>query len=180
MDDSVIWAIAVGTGVIGLLLLGVAGAAAVYWNVLARRSKGTASADRSQSRGGDIAATGEWTPVDTSTAQPKTVPVQNPLLWIKACIFALFHASTVSIVMGGVTFFEDLVKASEEMKNEGTVSFPKQLLPGPFSPPTTPKRISHPFKDSSQAKTAAGKAGSDDALGWEVVDRVGEMRGNRR
>ena len=171
MDDSMLWAIAVGTGVIGLLLLGVAGAAAVYWNFLVRRPRGPASADRSQSRGGDIAATGEWTPVDTSTtAQPQTVPVQSPLLWIKACIFALFHASTVSIVMGGVTFFEDLVKASEEMKNEGTVTFPKQLLPGPLSNPMSPKRLSHPFKDSSQAKDAA------DPSGWEVVDRVGDRR----
>ena len=174
MDDSVIWAIAVGTGVIGLLLLVVAGAAAVYWNVLVRRPKGAATADRSQSRGGDIAATGEWSPVDSSPAQPQTVPVQSPLLWIKACIFALFHASTVSIVMGGVTFFEDLAKASDEMKNTGTVTFPKQLLPGPLSNPMSPKRLSHPFKDSSQAE--AGKAGSDDASGWEVVDRVGDRR----
>ncbi len=39
------------------------------------------------------------------------------------------HAGVVSFVLGGLTFFEDLVRANGEIRRTGTVSFPRQLLP---------------------------------------------------
>ncbi len=177
MDDSVLWAIAIGTGVIGLLLLAVAGGAAIYWNVVARRPRGAAF-DNPQSRAGDLAAAGERSPAG-SPAGSHTTPTMStpgPLLWIKAWVFDLFHAGTVSVVMGGITLFEDLAKASEEIQSTGTVTFPKQLLPGPFSSPTNSKRLSKPSGDSSKA----GEPDPDDTSGWEIVDRVNEMNSDRR
>ena len=171
MDESVLWAIAIGTGVIGLLLLAVAGAAAIYWNVVARRPRGTAF-DRSQSRAGNLAAAGERSPVGShGSYTAPTVSTPSPFLWIKAWVFALFHAGTVSMVLGGITFFEDLAKASTEIQSTGTVTFPKQLLPGPLSNPTNRKRLSESSGDPSKG----GEPGPDDTSGWEIVDRVNEM-----
>lgn len=181
MEESVLWAIAIGTGALGLLLLAVAGAVAVYWNTVARRPKGVASVDKSQSPLGDLAATRkERSPVSSSKPQPTTA--NTPWLWIKAWLFALFHAGTVSLVMGGVTFFEDLAKASAEITSAGTVTFPKQFLPGTLSGSAYRERLSQPSDDSSKTKSAAeveepGQTGaaSSDVSGWEVVDRVNEV-----
>ena len=182
MDDSVLWAVAIGAGVLGLLLLIVAGAVAVYWNAVMRRPRRGASADRPPSHAGDLAAAGKRSPASSSTAQTVTATIKGPWLWIKAGLFALFHAGTVSVVLGGITFFEDLAKASDEIQSAGTVTFPKQLLPGPLSGPTARRRLSRPSADSSKAENdaAAGEPGqpgtaSADGAGWEVVDLVNEM-----
>jgi hypothetical protein len=173
MDESVLWAIAIGTGVLGLLLLAVAGAVAVYWHLVARKPQEARYA-------GDLAtAETERSPAGSSKTQPTTT--NSPWLWIKAWIFALLHAGTVSVVMGGVTFFQDLAKASEEIQTTGAVTFPKQLLPGTLSDSTSREQLSQPSKDSSKA-TKAAKAGergrpgtaSDNVSGWEVIDLVNE------
>ncbi|HET89750.1 MAG TPA: hypothetical protein ENN99_03285 [Chloroflexi bacterium] len=144
MDDSVLWAVAIGSGVLGLLLLSVAGLVVLYLNGVARRPQKAASDDRHQSQAEDVAAEGKRLPVHS---------VPSPGLWLKAWLFAVLHASTVSMVVGGITFLEDLSKASEEIQNVGRVSFPKQLLPGPLTGAATHRQLS-------------------EATGWEVVDRA--------
>lgn len=179
MDESVLWAIAIGTGVLGLLLLAVAGAVAVYWNLVARRPQGAPYA-------GDLATAGkDRSPASSSKAQP--APTNTALLWVKAWLFALFHAGTVSLVMGGVTFFQDLAKSSEEIQTTGTVTFPKQLLPGTLSDSTARKQLSRPAGNPSKATKAAkaGKAGqpkttSGNTSDWEVVDLVNEVVSDSR
>ena len=186
MDESVLWAIAIGTGVLGLLLLAVAGAVAVYWNLVARRPQGAPYADKPQSYAGDLtAARKEQSPANSFKAQPTTA--NSPWLWIKAWLFALLHAGTVSVVMGGVTFFQDLAKSSEEIQTTGTVTFPKQLLPGTLSGSTARKQLSRPAGNPSKATKAAkaGKAGqpktaSGKPSDWEVVDLVNEVVSDNR
>ena len=175
MDESVLWAIAIGAGALGLLLLAVAGAVAVYWNAVARRPKRVA---KSQPRGGDLAAAKQGrSPANSSQAQP--APANSPWLWVKAWLFALFHAGTVSLVMGGITFFQDLAKASDEIQSAGTVTFPKQLLPGTLSGSTSRRRLSQLPKDASKtegdAEVGEPGAASGDTSGWEVVDLVNEV-----
>jgi hypothetical protein len=121
----------------------------------------------------------------------KQATASSPWAWIKAWIFALVHASTVSLVLGGITFFEDLAKASDEIQSTGTVTFPKRLLPGPLSVPTSQKRLVQPSDDSLSNARHPGdefqhKATGDelddpdqpsvlsDTAGWEVVDLVNE------
>ncbi len=173
MEESVLWAIAIGTGILGLLLLAVAGAVAVYWNFIARTPKAARHA-------GDLATAGtERVPASPSQAQPTTI--NSPLLWIKAWLFALLHAGTVSVVMGGVTFFQDLAKSSEEIQTTGVVTFPKQLLPGTLSDSTSRERLSQPSKKS--AKTGERKRPGtppDNTSGWEVIDLVNEAVNDNR
>ena len=121
MDDTTLWAVALGVGVLGLVLVVVAGAAAISANARARRSRQappaleshpqteSLSADRSGGGGG-------W-------------------VWMKAGVFAFIHAGAVSFVLGGLTFFEDIAKANEEIRTTGTVTFPKRLLPKTLSGP---------------------------------------------
>ena len=182
MNDSVLWAVAIGTGAFGLLLLAIAGTVAVFWNTLARKPQRAASTNKSPSHAGDIAAAEKKrATADSSTAQSTTIP--SPWLWIKAWLFAVLHAGTVSVVLGAITFFEDLAKASEEIQSAGTVTFPKQLLPGTLSGPASRKRLSQPSGDPASPKTKENAEGekldqpgadTPDMSGWEVVDLVNE------
>jgi hypothetical protein len=169
MGDSVLWAVALGSGAFGLLLLTVAGAVALYWKINAPGSRGVASA------AGDVADTGKTPPpADFSNAQPTITG--SPWLWIKAWLFALLHAGTVSLVLGGITFFEDITKASDEIQRTGTVTFPKQLLPGTLSTSTSRKRLSQPSGDSSETEDVKGEElDQPGAARWEVVDLVNEV-----
>ncbi len=161
MDDSMLWAVALGSGIFGLLLLAVAGVVALYWKTEMRGSAGAASA-----------AAGV-TAADSSNAQPATT--RSPWLWVKAWLFALLHAGTVSLVLGGITLFEDLVKASDEIQRTGTVTFPKQLLPGTLSTPASRKRLSQPSGDSSEMEDIeVEELDQPGTTGWEVVDMVSE------
>ncbi|MCP4543355.1 MAG: hypothetical protein GY832_40090 [Chloroflexi bacterium] len=173
MNESVLWVIAIGTGILGLLLLAVAGGVAVYWNFIARKPKEAPYT-------GNLATAGtERVPANAPPAQPTTG--NNPLLWIKAWLFAILHAGTVSVVMGGVTFFQDLAKSSEEIQTTGIVTFPKQLLPGTLSDSASRERLSQPSKDSPKAekRRRPGKA-SDHTPGWEVIDLVDEAVSDNR
>ncbi len=157
MEDSVIWAVAIGSGVLGLLLLGVAGVAVLYWNGVSRRPRTTAPDDHKKAQAGAAAATatapaeGKRPPVSAAGPQPASSP--GLWLWLKAWLFAILHASTVSVVVGGITFLEDLSKASEEIQSVGRVSFPKQLLPGPLTGTASHRQLSQ----------------ASEATGWEVV-----------
>jgi hypothetical protein len=179
MEESVLWAIAIGTGMLGLLLLSVAGAVAAYWKIVAHGRDERMPTGTSRVYGGDMTTTEQKrAPANAnfSNAQPAVAP--SPWLWVKAWIFAILHAGTVSVVLGGITFFEDLAKASAEMQSHGTVTFPKQLLPGTLSGPASRNSLSQPSGKSRIKKNAEdGKPGRpgatpSDASGWEVVDLV--------
>lgn len=181
MDESVLWVVALGTGSLGLLLLTVAGAVAVYWSTVTRGPSKTTASDRSQSRAGDIAtADKKRSPATSTETRPQSTGAF--WLWTRAWLFAFFHASIVSVVLGGITFFEDLVKAGEEIQTTGTVTFPKQLLPGTLSGSASRTHLLQPSGDSSRAEgdpdvsklDQSGAASSGEA-GWEVVDRVDEV-----
>jgi hypothetical protein len=202
MDDSLLWEVALWTGVFGLLILSVAGlvAVAVYLRTGPRRASGSASADKSQARARSATSAGKpqaraesavsadkaRARASTSDAQPKTIG--SPWAWIKAWIFAIVHASTVSMVLGGITFFEDLARAGEEIQHTGAVTFPTQLLPGGLSLSTPQKPLSRPSgdllrsgdrPDAYERHGATGAEAEDpdqsgapppDGEEWEVVD----------
>ncbi len=171
MDDSLLWVIALASGAFGLLLLSLAGLAAVYWKKPTpnKGSKQQESAGKKRARAGQIAAAEKASsPADPSTVQRPSSPAAGPWAWIKAWIFAIVHAGTVSVVLGGITFFQDLAKASEEIQNTGDVSFPKQLLPGTMSMPSR-RQLSKPSKTAE-----------DDERHWKVEDLVNEAGVNQK
>jgi hypothetical protein len=201
MDDSVLWAAAFLVGALGLSLLIIGGVAAMYLSTDARKGRGAASSKSSPSLSGD-ADSGDESPSSRgngAAAEEAGSRVDSPDVqraatgglwtWIKAGLFAVLHAGTVSLVLGGITFFEDLAKASDEIQSSGTVTFPKQLLPGALYGPASRKRLSHPAGNSmedeehpgdgrryDEPEDGAGNADVDQsgASGWEVVDLVGE------
>lgn len=165
MDDSLLWVIALASGAFGLLLLSLAGLAAVYWKKPSAdaASKQRATTEKKRARAAQITATEKASsPADPATGQRPSTPAASPWAWIKAWIFAIVHAGTVSVVLGGITFFQDLAKASEEIQSTGNVSFPKQLLPGTLSMPSQ-RQLSKPSTPSE-----------DDERHWEVEDLVNE------
>ena len=195
MDDVVLWAVALGVGVVGLLLLATAGLVAVYMNSGTRTAGGGAAARGSQSQASaeaaaraspSYAADGAGAHAHPPHAGRPTSP--SIWAWLKAAVFAFVHAGAVSFVLGGVTFFEDLVRANDEIQQTGTVSFPKQLLPGTLSGPGSRQSLSQPSSDSSESahqryNVAASESGDlgrsqpspPETLGWEVVDLMEEV-----
>ena len=179
MDESVLWIVAFGTGALGLLFLVVAGAVAIVLKTVARAPRRAPPVEEPCSR-----ATAKQPP---SASEAETPPVVStgPWLWIKAWIFAVFHASIVSLVLGGITFFEDLAKASEEIQSTGRVTFPKQLLPGQLSGSMSQKRLTQSSGDSAQTESDDVKTlDSPDAAapgvpGWEVVNLVSDVGAER-
>jgi hypothetical protein len=179
MDESMLWIVAFGTGALGLLLLVVAGAVAIVLKTVARSPRRVPPVEEPRSR-----ATGKQPPPISETEAPPVVSA-GPWLWIKAWIFAVFHASIVSLVLGGITFFEDLAKASEEIQSTGRVTFPKQLLPGPLSGSVSQKRLTQSPGDAAQTESDEVKKldGPDAAEprvpGWEVVNLVSDVGAER-
>jgi len=200
MNESELWAIALGTGMLGLLLLTMAGAIAMVLSIRARRTRDAAFAGKSQantevadagsnpqSRAEDVPPTGK------SRSRAKLPETKRTVgggfwPWVKAWIFALVHAGTVSVVLGGITFFEGLAKAGEEIQRSGTVTFPKQLLPGTLTgavrPAATRQRLSQPSDDAVRPAVRPAVTPYEDldrpadpppdTEGWEVVDLLEE------
>lgn len=132
MSDMVLWIAALGVGGVGLLLLGVAGLAAAALRSGSRRSRGSGGGEvpqRAVAQHESTAAAARQG--QTNGAAPDAGQPGGGALWawLKACVFALIHAGAVSFVLGGLTFFEDLIRSSREIKHTGSVSFPAQLLP---------------------------------------------------
>jgi hypothetical protein len=179
MDESLLWVVAFGTGALGLLLLVVAGAVAIVLKTVTRAPRRGSPVKEPRSR-----ATARQAP-PTGDAEMPPVVSGGPWLWIKAWIFAVFHASIVSLVLGGITFFEDLAKASEEIHNTGRVTFPKQLLPGQLSGSVSQKRLTQSSDDSAQTESDDVKkldgpdASAPGVPGWEVVNLVGDVGAER-
>ena len=215
MDDSVVWVAALGIGAVGFLLLALAGMIAMYLNTKPPSAKGETTAEKPRFRTKSTPHTngshpqaradaptdesrpraGEAIGADRSQAhasQPraKRRTIGGFWAWVKAWIFASVHAGTVSVVLGGITFFEDLANASEEIQRTGNVTFPKRLLPGTLSGAESRERLSgssggllrdghhhsevqgdEENEDQSQAEGIdQSGASSPDAAGWEVVD----------
>jgi hypothetical protein len=219
MDDSVLWVVALGIGALGFLLLAVAGTVAMVLNIRAPRNKDVVSTKKPKPHTKDEASTDKSRPqveeaASSKVSQPRAEDVaasgESRLraglpraerktaggfwAWIKAWVFALVHAGTVSVVFGGITFFEDLANASDEIERTGTVTFPKQLLPGTLSGPVSRGHLTRPAnallgqghprgadqrdetdKDHAEPGDLNRPTGSPpDATGWEVVDPVDE------
>jgi hypothetical protein len=188
MNESELWAVALGTGMLGLLLLTMAGAIAMVLSIRARRARDAAFAgksqantkvtdagDKSQSRTDDVPPTGK------SRSRAKLPETKRAVgggfwPWVKAWIFALVHAGTVSVVLGGITFFEDLAKAGDEIQRSGTVTFPRQLLPATLAGSATRKRLSQPSDDAVTPYEDLDRPADPppDTEGWEVVDLLEE------
>jgi hypothetical protein len=200
MSDTTLWSLAIGVGAVGLLLLAVAGVAA--W-LLSGRAHGMSAAPQQRTSYGErVGPTEKLEPQD---AVPDGGPprVRRPaaerpggqgsggllLAWLKAWIFAFIHAGAVSFVLGGVTFFEDLVRANGEIQSTGTVSFPKRLLPGAFSESETSRSLTQRADEGAledgqhgryyargQASTGREHAAASTAetVEWKVVDILDE------
>lgn len=196
-----LWSAAIGVGAVGLLLLAIAGVAAMVLSSRAQhrsvtRSQGTPAYGESPHRTQQPLYTRG--PADQRSIEGDLPEADHPadrvvggalLAWLKAWVFAFVHAGAVSFVLGGVTFFEDLVRANEEIQHTGTVTFPKRLLPGAFSGPETPHSLNHradegvPF-DGATARYRVhedGPTGRDrptfsgiETAEWKVVDILDE------
>ncbi len=187
MDESTLWAVAIGVGLLGLVLLAIGALAAVYWSAQKEPRK-AASTERPdpQSASESRPQAKKATPLEERQPHPSSPDVTRQvgsgfMAWFKAWIFAVIHASTVSLVLGGITFFEDMAKANDEIQRTGTVSFPKQLLPGTVTGSTVRKRLSQPSDGLLQTGAANAEsekpeqpASSPDMIEWQVVDILEE------
>jgi len=176
VDESVIWTIALWSGALGILLLTVAGVAALYVSISAHGARDEASTDQSQSSAKDGASTEETASPDSSSSKERAAG-GGFWAWVKAWVFAVVHAGTVSLVLGGITFFEDISKASEEIQQTGTVTFPKQLLPETLTGSASRKLLSRPSgnsapsdDDRSAATDEAPGTPAPDSAEWQVVN----------
>jgi|GEM_PF-1269681 len=188
MDDSVLWAVALGTGALGFLLLTAAGVVAMYLNAGARRARDAASADKSQSHAEDVASAGksqshardvasaDKSQLRADSSSAKRATSGGFWAWVKAWVFAVVHAGTVSLVLGGITLFEDIAKASDEIQRTGTVTFPKQLLPETLAGSVSRKRLSQPSDDLGDPDQSGEPP--PDTAGWEVVGLLDEADGD--
>ena len=185
MNDSTLWAVAIGIGLLGLLFLAIGTLAAVYWGAQTKKREETDPADQSPPRDKSTFSTDESQSQSTDTASSDEVqpPADGNLLtWTKAWIFALIHAGTVSLVLGGLTFFEDMVRANDEIQHTGKVTFPKKLLPEILTGSTMSKRLTQ----HSGSLLGKGKTGDEaekdkqpdqpptDKSEWKVLDEVDE------
>ncbi len=168
MGDSTLWAIALGIGLLGLVLVVVAGVAAVSASVRARRSREVPPAPDPQSQ--------------AAPADVRSDGVGGGWLWLKAGVFAVIHAGAVSFVLGGLTFFEDIARASEEIRTTGVVTFPKRLLPESLTGPeaslplsrSSDELLARPNEQSAAANPEPANSGQPDppdpdGADWEVV-----------
>ncbi|HHN93482.1 MAG TPA: hypothetical protein ENK17_01820 [Anaerolineae bacterium] len=143
MDESLLWIVALGSGLLGVLLLVVAGVATIYWR---RGAQSPPARPASQ-------------PLDEAADDSHPPPASGGgfWTWAKAGLFAIIHSLTVGLVLGGVTFFEDLVRASQEIQQTGSVTFPKQLLPESVTNPAI-KQISRPDSDEADWEVVSSSA----------------------
>lgn len=128
MNEIALWVVALTTAALGLLLLGVAGLAAAL--IKARRN---AALEEDLVAGPDEASAKETRdgPEDSlHEVSPSTARGTGVWLWLQAWLFASLHALVVSLVLGAITFYEDIVQSHREIARTGRVSFPKNLLPG--------------------------------------------------
>jgi hypothetical protein len=189
MSDTVLWVLAVGVGVVGFLFLFVAAGVALFLRS-EDRDLGVGSATPPPAAGRAGAPEPPSTPPPSEGQPPPSVseypePPASPRAagglwaWIKAWIFASVHAVTVSLVLGAVTFFEDLARASDEIQHTGTVTFPKRLMPGAtVQQPAPPRRLSEPVSPVEDVDPADIEL--SDPGDWEIVDFVQEPSSTER
>jgi hypothetical protein len=150
MDEVALWTVALATAALGLLLLAVAGVTAAI--LKSRRQDDLDHEDATDSK----LQPQEQTDIGSDHVADGASPVPKGggvWVWFQACVFATLHALVVSLVLGIVTFYEDIVQAHDDIQRTGRVSFPKNLLPGSVSPPAGP-RLSRLEEDCSRYEVA--------------------------
>jgi len=170
MNEVALWTVALTAAVLGFLLLVIAGVAAALL-----RSRRIADQDPDMATSaephvqeatrGDSGGVVQDTPSSAS-------PGSHILAWLQACVLASLHALVVSLVLGVVTFYEDIVQAQDEIRRTGSVSFPKNLLPGSIVAPYR-HRLSNPEEDYSRYEAADdgfANLSQNDELTLEVMD----------
>jgi hypothetical protein len=196
MSDTLLWSLAIGVGALGLLLLAVAGLVAMLLSGrLGSDPPGIRQRTGAEERVGPTelrtppsgvraaSRIGESESADGNARAPGGLL----LAWLKAWVFAFIHAGAVSFVLGGMTFFEDLVKANEEIRRTGSVSFPRRLLPGAFSGPDPAEALAHRSGEDASEGGRYGRfygqafMGRDqpsisttETVEWKVVDILDE------
>jgi hypothetical protein len=181
VNDMMLWIVALGIGGAGLLLLGLAGVAAVALrSAAARRAQSDYAAPTTAQQTATVSSSPQDQPLSASAMEGLRGGA-GPWIWLKACIFALVHALTASFVLGGLTFFEDLVRANDEIRRTGGVSFPAQLLPpslagtaGPGSREELPDGAHHQHYRTSAQELRERDLPPIDTDKWEVVDILDE------
>ncbi len=177
MDDSMLWAVALGAGVLGLLLLAVAVVVAIYMNIKTRAAGDGDSADRSNSHTEDAdLSKSKHISQQQEDSGAERASGGNFWTWVKAWIFAAVHAGTVSVVLGAITFFEDIAKAGDEIESTGTVTFPKQLLPGSLVGSMSRQRLAQPSDSDELEALDSPDETAPETTGWEVVDLLEETQ----
>jgi len=183
MEESLLWAVALGAGVLGLLLLAVAVVVAIYLNIKGRGVEDGDSADGSPTRAeaADPSKSNRVSRQEEDASGAERASVGSFWAWVKAWVFAAVHAATVSLVLGAITFFEDLAKAGDEIETTGTVTFPKQLLPGPLAGSMSRRRLAQPSDADDLENLDLPDEAASETPGWEVVDLLEETeaRGKR-
>ena len=189
MNDMMLWIVALGIGGAGLLLLGLAGVAAVaIRSAASSRSQSDQAASTVPQPAGAFSPAPADQPSSAAMRAPATGELPGrggPWVWFKACVFALIHAVAASFVLGGLTFFEDLVRANDEIRRRGTVSFPPQLLPPSLAGTAASGSLAQPVEELADGthrqryRTAAGELRERDlppidTSKWEVVDILDE------
>jgi len=182
MNEVALWTVALATAVIGFLLLATAGVAAAIL-----KSRRSADRDRDDAVSTELPGQQQISSYSDEPAKeeaPASSKGGGIWVWLQACILASLHALVVSVVLGVMTFYEDIVQSHEEISRTGRVSFPKSLLPGSVATPAR-HRLSRPEEDYSRYEAAddgfAGLGYGEDTVpgvtDWDVIalhEDVGE------
>jgi len=174
MNEIALWMVALAAAVLGLFLLGVAGIAAAVLN--AHRN---AANDEDRAVGSDPGMAEQPSGASEDSLHEVSSPTVRGAgiwVWMQAWLFASLHALVVSLVLGAVTFYEDIVQSHREIERTGRVSFPKNLLPGSVIVPGI-HRLSTSGEDYSRYEAAddgfVGIAQDEDLMSevaeWDVV-----------
>ena len=181
MDEVALWTVALTTAALGFLLLAIAGVAAVLFRSPRTADQSLDTAASTESHTHEAASGGSGGVVNEAAASASMG--RHVWVWLQACVLASLHAVVVSLVLGVVTFYEDIVLAHDEIRRTGSVSFPKNLLPGSIVAPFR-HRLSNPEEDYSRYEAAEDGFTSlsrDDVsmhevMDWEVVTVSEESR----
>ena len=174
MNEVALWTVALTTAALGFLLLAIAGVAAVL--LKSRRTADPSLDEAAGTRSHVQEAASGSSGGGVKEAASSAVVGSHVWVWLQACVFASLHALVVSLVLGVVTFYEDIVQAHAEIRRTGSVSFPKKLLPGSIAAPFR-HRLSNPREDYGRYEAADDEfinLSRDDVsvpevMAWDVV-----------
>ncbi|NLE43338.1 MAG: hypothetical protein GX620_01350 [Chloroflexi bacterium] len=172
MNEVLVWTVALVLAVFGIILLAVAGMAAIVLH-LKRYGQSEASA-REDGAGMNLRDRDQRTQAIEKPPSETRDDAQSAdtgvWAWTKAWAFASIHALLVSLILGAVTFFEDLARANDEIQRTGTVKFPKQLLPGTISGASSSHRLSRGKSDCTRYEVADDRFTDLDETGFPLPE----------